>query len=443
MEMQTNTGARKPLSRLLVVAVSFFSSISWAGEGASLPELIENGIENSPSLQRSRAEMKEGEWKRTEGLSALLPVLSLSGNHFFEKRYQLLDVAIGNGPMVQIPQIFPSSSASLSARWTLFDGLSNVNLMKSGASQGDAALARYQWERFTLDREIRLAYFKWVASARLLEVARENLKTLETHLAQVNHLKNGGVATSYDVLKVDAQLSEAQSELLQAGDNVELAREKLQTLTGSPEAVNPKEDPLPSPDPDRVSRLEFKPENPARLDLAALRHQAEALAANDRATSLFWLPRFSFGADYTEYNNLSDPIADWNRYRSAWSVGVFMQWTIFNARDYSLMKQNKYKALAAEKSLRKAEIEAPADFSFWKKRYLYSASLFKARNADLKRAQETVRLAEAGFKAGVRTTAEVLDAELELFRARAGIVNTQLNCLEAGIKLELSTGEPL
>ena len=107
------------------------------------------------------------------------------------------------------------------------------------------------------------------------------------------------------------------------------------------------------------------------------------------------------------------------------------------------MKQNQYKAIAAEKSLKKAHLDAPTEFSFWKKRYLYSASLYQAKNSDLKRAEETVRLAGAGFKAGVRTTTEVLDAELELFRARAGIVTTQLNCLESKIKLELSTGESL
>ena len=57
--------------------------------------------------------------------------------------------------------------------------------------------------------------------------------------------------------------------------------------------------------------------------------------------------------------------------------------------------------------------------------------------------ENLVRLANAGFKAGVRTTTEVLDAELDLFRARAGIVTTQLNCAEAKTKLELATGENL
>ena len=414
-----------------------------SSDGLPLKALIQTALENSPILQRSEAELKEGEWKNAEGISGLLPVITITGNHFFEKKYQLLDVSIGGGPLVQIPQIFPSTSASVSARWTLFDGLSNINHMRSGQNQKKAAEARYHWEKFTLEREVTLAYYKWIAATRLLEVAKENLKTLETHLSQVKNLKSGGVATSYDILKVDTQFSEAQSELLQASDNVELAREKLMVVIGLETASIPGESTLPIPEPEKISGVTFKSNSESRLDLRALESQTEAIQRIDQSTRYFWLPRFSLGADYTEYNNLTDPVTDWNRFRSAWSVGIFFNWTIFNVRDFSLMKQNQYKAIAAEKTLRKTQLEAPTEFSFWKKRYLYSASLYLAKNADLKRAEETVRLADAGFKAGVRTTTEVLDAELELFRARAGIVTTQLNCLEAKIKLELSTGEPL
>jgi outer membrane protein TolC len=54
-----------------------------------------------------------------------------------------------------------------------------------------------------------------------------------------------------------------------------------------------------------------------------------------------------------------------------------------------------------------------------------------------------VRLATLGLKAGTRTHTEVLDAELELFRARAGVIKAQADAMEAFINLELSLGEPL
>ena len=40
------------------------------------------------------------------------------------------------------------------------------------------------------------------------------------------------------------------------------------------------------------------------------------------------------------------------------------------------------------KTLEQAHLAAPVDFSFWKKRFLYSTTLYDAKKADLQRAQE-------------------------------------------------------
>jgi outer membrane protein TolC len=182
-------------------------------------------------------------------------------------------------------------------------------------------------------------------------------------------------------------------------------------------------------------------EQNSRLDLQALEDKVYASDLKDSASGSFWVPKVSLAAQYIKYNNLSDGITDWNRYRDAWNAGVFLNWQIFAPADFARSKQDKYQFIQNEKSLRQANLAAPVDFAFWKRRYLYSATLYQAKKADLERATETVRLAEAGFKAGVRTTTDMLDAELELFRARAGIVTSQINCAEAKIKLELALGE--
>jgi len=387
--------------------------------------------------------MKEGEWKRKEGFSVFLPTVSLNASHYFDRKFQLINVPLGGGPIVEFPQIFPSTSANLSARWVLFDGLANLHLYQSGSRAEDAAKEQYDWAKFQLEREVLLAYSRVIAARKLESVARENLKTLENHMDQIGNLKKAGLATEYDVLRVETQFSEAQSELLQAKDNIEIARDRLSVAIGggSPPEVN--EDSLPEPNPEAIRALKYPENSPNRLDLKAAKSQVEAAENIDSASSSFWFPKVSLGADYFQYNNLSNTLSNWGGYREAWSVGVFVNWTLFNARDFSMAKQNHYRAISSARTLQKLRIEAPSDFAFWKRRYLYSASLYHAKIADLKRAQETVRLANAGFKAGVRTTTEVLDAELELFRARAGMVNTQMNCLEAKIKLELNTGESL
>ena len=50
---------------------------------------------------------------------------------------------------------------------------------------------------------------------------------------------------------------------------------------------------------------------------------------------------------------------------------------------------------------------------------------------------------KAEERAGTRTSSETLDAELDLFRARAGVVNAQVNASEAQIRLELALGRRL
>ena len=437
----------KTLSFVCLLILSAHSEFVFADQDASLrvlaPEAaIHAAYENSPLAQKVEAQKEEASWKKVEGLSVFLPTLDFTANHFFEKKYQYLDLVFAGNP-ISFPQIFPSSSASLDAKWTLFDGFMNVNSYKAGSRIKTAGEEEFEWGIFRLGREVSLAYAKVVTAKKLSEVSEQNLKTLENHLNQVKNLKVGGLATNYDVLRVEAQLSEAQAELLQTKDNIQISQENLGLILGSTTPVDTVNMELAIPSTEKIKSLSFLSQSNQRLDLQAMQSRVDATDLMEDAYSLFWVPKVGLTGQYIRYNNITDTLSDWNNYRPAWNVGFFLTWELFNVRDFARAKQEKFKAIETEKTLQQANLQAPVDFAFWKKRFLYSASLYDAKKADLDRDQETVRLADAGFKAGVRTTTEVLDAELELFRARAGIVNTQMDCVEAKIRLELATGEKL
>jgi outer membrane protein TolC len=406
----------------------------------TLDEAMNIATQNSPTLQKSEAYAEEMSWKNTEGLSAFLPKVDLSASHFLIKKYQYIDILFGGNP-TSIPQIFPTTGATLGAQWLLFDGLANVNTYRATSHLKKAAAADFDWAKFSTAKEVKLAYSHVVAARKLQDVADQNLKTIQNHLDQVQKMKAGGISTNYDLLRVEAQLSESRAEMLQAEDNIQITQEKLGQVLGLEEAADAADTDLEVPTSDAVKKVTFSNEQNRRLDLQALEDKVYASDLKDSASGSFWVPKVSLAAQYIKYNNLSDGITDWNRYRDAWNAGVFLNWQIFAPADFARSKQDKYQFIQNEKSLRQANLAAPVDFAFWKRRYLYSATLYQAKKADLERATETVRLAEAGFKAGVRTTTDMLDAELELFRARAGIVTSQINCAEAKIKLELALGE--
>jgi outer membrane protein TolC len=121
-----------------------------------------------------------------------------------------------------------------------------------------------------------------------------------------------------------------------------------------------------------------------------------------------------------------------------------LTWNIFDGMtSIAKSKESIEQKYQAEKTLRQAELKAQRDFDYWKRKYVYFCSVYEARKNDIVKAEESVRLSREGQKVGARTNTDVLDAEAELFRARAGAVNAQIGAIEAIVNLELSSGEKL
>ena len=83
------------------------------------------------------------------------------------------------------------------------------------------------------------------------------------------------------------------------------------------------------------------------------------------------------------------------------------------------------------------------EFAYWKRRYSSNTDHYVSKQLNVTRSLESVRLAKEEERAGSRTSSEVLDAELDLFRSKAGVVNAQVNAVESLINLELALGRTI
>ena len=155
------------------------------------------------------------------------------------------------------------------------------------------------------------------------------------------------------------------------------------------------------------------------------------------------MPKVTLAGTYQQYNNRTDDVIG-DGYRSAYSAAVNLNWNIFDAGvSYARDRQAVEQKVQAEKSLILARQKSVNDFEFYRRRYLYYASVYQARVGDVGKSTESVRLAKEGRRVGSRTNTDLLDAEAELFRARAGLVNAQIGAIEALINLEVATGQTL
>ena len=408
----------------------------------SLSDALQTAEKNSPRVQRAASVKVESGWHKVESYSGYLPTISGSINYLPGHKYVLTDIALPGSPVeVSIPGIVPTTTYSLNAQLGLFDGFASTNRISAAKSLERAAGEQLSWTEFEVQREVALNFYRAVAATELKAVANSNLKTLQDHLHDAKLLKSSGLSTNYDVLRVEVQVSEATSEVLNVSDNVETANGKLGELLGLDTEPDPqgKLPELPATLADQIN-----PRESERRDLTAMRDQIEALQYQKKANSVHWVPRVGLIANYQYYNNRNDRIDEWGSFRNAYEAGVNLTWNLFEgfsseAKNREILEQRTQ----SEKSLRIAQLKAVQDAALWTRKFKYFCSVYKARQGDIGKAQESVRLAREGHRVGSRTNTDLLDAETDLYRSQAGAINAQLGQIEALINLELATGKKL
>jgi outer membrane protein TolC len=431
-----------PLAIPLILSLLLPMTLS--AEPLTLPQAVQEAIRNSPQLQKVRSSRDETSWKRVESYAGFLPSISASANYLTDKKYLLTDVQIPPATAtLSIPAIVPTSNFVVTAQYPLFEGFASLNRYHSAKAFESSANNEFDWAKFQLERQMTLQYFKAVAAQALENVAKQNIAALEDHLKDVRLFKRAGVSTNYDVLRVEVQVSEAKAELLNSSDNTAINRSKLAELMGHENETRDLPGSLPVLSTDLIEHLDSQ-NVPKRKDLASFVDRAKGFEYLESAAAAYWVPRLSFFGQYQYYNNINDNISDRDVYREAYQVGISLTWNIFDgAVSMAKSKESIEQKYQAEKSLRIAQLKAQQDLDLWKRKFLYFSTVYRSRVGDVEKSTESVRLAREGRKVGSRTNSDLLDAESELYRARAGVINAQVGAIEALINLELATGQEL
>lgn len=424
------------------VLAIYFLIFPFLSSATPLPlnEALSQARSQSPELQKADAAREEARWRKVEAFSTYLPKVQASGTYLLDYKYMFTDIEFGGSP-ASIPNVVPTTIWNLQAQISLWDGWAGTNRFQSARALSDATNDEYRWAEFKLNRNVTLEYYRALAAQTLKQVAENNLKTLQDHLREVQLFRKSGLSTNYDVLRVEVQVSEAESEVLNAEDNLAVANSHLAEVLGKEDKVEASGK-LPELKADLVNGL--KDDLQQRLDLQATAEKVDGLNYSAKAASRHWIPKLSAFGIYQYYNNRNDGFDDWDNFRNAYQFGLNLSWDLFDGFA-SEAKRNEaiQQRVQSEKILRQAQLKGKNDIDRWTRKFKYFCSVYKARTNDVSKSQESVRLAREGRKVGARTNTDLLDAEAELYRAEAGVVTAQLGAVEALINLELSTGQNL
>ena len=431
--------------RTLISSLLGFSAIGQA-QSLSLSQAVHDALASAPQIKAAESQTESARWKKVETFSGHMPTVALSGTYLTNKKYMIADVSLPGVPVpIESPQVIPTSLWAANVQFPLFDGFATTARNSAADRMKASSESNLEWQKFQLERDVVLQFYRAIAASDLREVAQQNQRTLEDHLKDVRLFKKAGMSTHYDVLRVEVQASEAKSEVLNADDNLQMARVKLGELIAS---ATEGQVPVPSGAlpilTTNIASDSSAAKVTSRKDFESFQLRNDGLEKTSDAARRHYYPKISLFAQYQYYNNKTDSFSDTSSYRNAYSTGLSLNWVLFDgfastARAHESLSEKS----EAEFNLATRRHKAESDAEFWRRKLSYFLALYQSKTSEISKSEESVRLAKVGQKEGTRTSSDLLDAELELFRAKAGAIQAQMGSIEALVNLEQATGKAL
>lgn len=295
----------------------------------------------------------------------------------------------------------------------------------------------------------RLAYYDWLRARGAAQVAEQTLDQANGHLADVRQAFAVGSVSKADVLRVEAQVAQAEMLVERMRNLARITEDRLRVLmhdtSGRPYAVGENledevvmvakvEDVEALRDEAMSRRLEVKM---IEESVGAIRDQAKVAKAG------IWprLDAFANGTYANPNQRIVPPAAEW---RFTWEAGVQLTWSPNEAFASG--------AAGSAVSSQAAQLEAQraALLDGIRLQVLQSAQAVREAQVaiettqrGLTAAEESYRVRRELFRNGRATTMELTDAEMELFRARLEALNARVDLRTANAQLEHALGRDI
>lgn len=414
-----------------------FSTSSFA---LTVDQALNAAYSNSHEVKGLQLEAEANTWGEKKAFASFLPQLNLSGRHLIDERFEELPVEFG-GQSLSMAAIQPYTMFTLSASYELFGGFQSTNELNAAHLEKTSTAHKITRANELLTANIRTIFYRALGSQVLVDVADKNIKTLEGHLHDVDSRIRSGVSTRFDSLRIEVQLEDARTEKIAALDNVAINRAKLFEAIGIADDGKSLAGQLPE-EFSKYEDIKINLNDLKREDRMALVYGIEKLQNKGRAQNAHWYPKISVFAAETLYNSYNRAIwQDNGTFKPAYSLGLAFSWNLFDGgASFASQKQAALASQIAAEKLAGLDLNIPVEIEEAKRKLSYNIINYKAKQGTVRKAQEAVRLAQAGLRAGSRTNTEVLDAVVDLNRAKASSVKSQIDTIEALGQLELATG---
>ena len=196
----------------------------------SIDEAIELALSDNPTVKVANLEIERYDYVRKQTLASLYPSVDVSGQYSLAIRRQEMaeGFSFGGkntfnlGGSVALPLFVPAIYEQL----------------KMTRTQMESAVESARATRIDMVASVRSAYYNVLLAEQSLAVLKEAIKTTEQVVKNTENLYKNGLASEYDYLTAEVQLSNLKPQVLQTENAIGLTKLQLKMYLSIPEGVD-------------------------------------------------------------------------------------------------------------------------------------------------------------------------------------------------------------
>ena len=391
--------------------------LQYVGKALSLDEAVAIGLAGQPQIQARLFDYAAARHRVTQALSPLLPQITSSVTATRSHQTSLTTTP-NSLPVVIDRQLNQTLFAQVALSQLLFDFGKTFAATDAARKLATVALESLELQRQLIALAVKEAFTNINFSVRLIAVAQQSFDRAQLNLRSARGFYEVGTRPRSDVARAEVDVANARVDLIRARNAERLARVALNTAMG-----------IDVDSPTQIQdNLNYEPIQFDRLQLRAeaLRQRPEhrqtilgvdVAQAQERLAFRNFLPNlFGTGA----YGGTRSELSPF------WSIGLSLQWTIFDGGNlvgrYQEAKANLDASVARVKA---SELDIIQNVEQAEINTEEAHERIQAAQAAVASAEENFRLAQGRFDAGVGTILELTDAQLALTQSQ----NTEAQAL--------------
>jgi len=328
---------------------------------------------------------------------------------------------------------------SVVMRQLLFDFNHTRDVVKQAEAQERSANANLTRAQSDLVYQVKQAFYQYAQNQQLVAVNEANLRNQQTHLEQAQARVKAGLGLPSDVVRAQTAVSDAIFALNVARNTASISRVNLAFLMGidprTPiKAAESNEPPANTDDLNGLIKqaLAQRPEiAQSQANIQANRAAVDAARSSNAPALVGAVGYYNRGTDIPAPNSAA-----------AYTLGI--SWDLFDSGlTAGHVKQAKANLASSQAALDATSLSVVSDVSQAYVNLRTAEQRVTTADAEVANAQESVRLTQGRYQAGLGTFLDVLDAQTALLTAQTNRVNAETAVDQARAALAHATGMPL